>query len=175
MQGKEVACNIGRLSPGSVVFEDIGTEIFKGQVLKPLERNSPRHTTDPLPGRIRYRAQDHSEVEVPFGDKDQKGDFTLRHGDWVQFLLATDRRDQLQRATAIALLDETFELSGERREQGMVASLKEGFGFLRGVDRSVRVFFHFTEVLDTVSSIEIEKSDFFVDFLPFFIVLLTDS
>ena len=74
----------------------------------------------------------------------------MRHGDWVQFLLATDRRDQLQRATSISLLDETFEVSGERREQGMVASLKEGFGFLRCVDRNVRLFFHFTEVLDTV-------------------------
>lgn len=81
----------------------------------------------------------------------QKGDFTLRHGDWVQFLLATDRRDQLQRATSISLSEETFELSGERREQGMVASLKDGFGFLRCVDRNVRLFFHFTEVLDTVS------------------------
>lgn len=23
--------------------------------------------------------------QVPFGDKDQSGEFTLRHGDWVQF------------------------------------------------------------------------------------------
>ncbi|XP_031630899.1 cold shock domain-containing protein E1 isoform X2 [Contarinia nasturtii] len=154
--GKEVACNISRLPPGSVVFEDIGTQQYKGQVLKPLERANPvRHNNDPLPGRIRYRAPDHSEVEVPFGDKDQKGDFTLRHGDWVQFLLATDRRDQLQRATSISLLEETFELSGERREQGMVASLKDGFGFLRCVDRNVRLFFHFTEVLDTTREIRV--------------------
>lgn len=75
----------------------------------------------------------------------------MRHGDWVQFLLATDRRDQLERATSISLLDETFEVSGERREQGAVANLKDGFGFLRCVDRTVRLFFHFTEVLDTVS------------------------
>lgn len=46
--------------------------MYKGQVLKPLERLNPvRHSNDPLPGRIRYRAPDHSEVEVPFGDKDQ--------------------------------------------------------------------------------------------------------
>ncbi|XP_049296996.1 cold shock domain-containing protein E1 [Anopheles funestus] len=149
--GKEVACNIARLAPGSVIFEDVDTTIYKGQVLKPLDRNNParQQTNDPLPGRIRYRAADHSEVEVPFGDKDQKGDYTLRHGDWVQFLLATDRRDQLQRATSISLLDETFQVSGEKREQGVVASLKEGFGFLRCVERSVRLFFHFTEVLDT--------------------------
>lgn len=149
--GKEVACNITRLPPGSVIFEDVNETVMRGQVLKPLELRSPnaQQSTDPLPGRIKYRAADHSEVEVPYGDKDRKGDFTLRHGDWVQFLLATDRRDQLQRATCISLLDETFRLSGERREQGVVAQLKEGFGFIRCVERSVRLFFHFTEVLDT--------------------------
>ncbi|XP_037928242.1 cold shock domain-containing protein E1 [Teleopsis dalmanni] len=152
--GREYACNITRLPPGSVIFEDVDSTIYKGQVLKPLDRNNPtRQTNDPLPGRIRYRAPDYSEVEVPFGDKDQKGDFTLRHGDWVQFLLATDRRDQLQRATSISLLDETFKVSGEKREQGVVASIKEGFGFLRCVERNVRLFFHFTEVLDTTREI----------------------
>lgn len=150
--GKEVACNITRLPPGSVIFEDVDPTIMKGQVLKPLEINNPLNpiqNTDPLPGRIKYRAPDHSEVEVPYGDKDQKGDFTLRHGDWVQFLLATDRRDQLQRATCISLLDETFLLSGEKREQGVVAQLKDGFGFIRCVERNARLFFHFTEVLET--------------------------
>ncbi|XP_037906912.1 cold shock domain-containing protein E1 isoform X3 [Hermetia illucens] len=149
-QGREYACNITRLPPGSVIFEDVDSTIYRGQVLKPLDRDSPnRHNNDPLPGRIRYRAPDYSEVEVPFGDKDQKGDFTLRHGDWVQFLLATDRRDQLQRATSISLLDETFKVSGERREQGVVSTLKDGFGFLRCVERNTGLFFHFTEVLDT--------------------------
>ncbi|XP_017486905.1 PREDICTED: cold shock domain-containing protein E1 [Rhagoletis zephyria] len=156
ISGREFACNITRLAPGSVIFEDVDTTIYKGQVLKPLDRNNPaRQTNDPLPGRIRYRAPDYSEVEVPFGDKDQKGDFTLRHGDWVQFLLATDRRDQLQRATSISLLDETFKVSGEKREQGVVASLKEGFGFLRCVERNLRLFFHFTEVLDTSREIAV--------------------
>ncbi|XP_049798939.1 LOW QUALITY PROTEIN: cold shock domain-containing protein E1-like, partial [Schistocerca nitens] len=146
---KEVACNITRLPPGTVVFEDVGSEVMKGQVLKPLERGQQmRHLNDPLPGRIRYRAADHSELEIPFGDKDQKGDFTLRHGDWVQFQIATDRRDQLQRATNISLLDESFVVSGERREQGVVASLKDGFGFLRCVERDARLFIHFNEVLD---------------------------
>ncbi|XP_034946970.1 cold shock domain-containing protein E1 isoform X2 [Chelonus insularis] len=147
--GKEVACNITKLPPGSIVFEEVGTEVMKGQVLKPLERgNVARHQNDPLPGRIRYRAPDYSEVEVPFGDKDQKGDFTLKHGDWVQFLLATDTRDQLKRATEISLLPESFAVSGERREQGVIAALKDGFGFIRCVDRDARLFFHFSEVLD---------------------------
>ncbi|XP_026474088.1 cold shock domain-containing protein E1-like [Ctenocephalides felis] len=152
--GKEVACNIVRLPPGTVVFEDVDPDITKGQVLKPLDRGTgQRHQSDPLPGRIRYRAPDHSEVEVPFGDKDQKGDFTLRHGDWVQFQLATDRRDQLRRATSISLLDESFVVSGERRDQGVVVALKDGFGFLRCAEREPRLFFHFTEVLDVTREI----------------------
>ncbi|XP_053971137.1 cold shock domain-containing protein E1 [Hylaeus anthracinus] len=154
--GKEVACNITKLPPGSIVFEEVSNEVVKGQVLKPLERGiSARHQNDPLPGRIRYRDTDHSEVEIPFGDKDQKGDFTLRHGDWVQFRIATDTRDQLKRATEILLLPESFTVSGERREQGIIAALKDGFGFIRCVDRDARLFFHFNEVLDVDREISV--------------------
>lgn len=61
-----MACNITKLPSGSVVFEDVSPEIMRGQVLKPLERGSLLRSVqnDPLPGRIRYRAMDHSEVEV---------------------------------------------------------------------------------------------------------------
>lgn len=45
-------------------------------------------------------------------------------------------------------MPESFLVSGERREQGIVISLKEGFGFLRCVDREPSIFFHFNEVLD---------------------------
>jgi hypothetical protein len=38
------------------------------------------------------------------------GDFTLKHGDWVKFVIATDRRDKLQRATKIELMDESFQV-----------------------------------------------------------------
>lgn len=52
---------------------------MKGQVLKPLDKTPQNHLpSEPLPGRIRYRAPDYSEVEVSFGEKDQQGDFTLR-------------------------------------------------------------------------------------------------
>lgn len=74
------------------MFEEICEEVMKGQVLKPLERgNLARLQNDPLTGRIRYRAEDHSEVEVPFGDKDQKGDFTLRSlvASWKKFIFVT--------------------------------------------------------------------------------------
>ncbi|KAJ8929356.1 hypothetical protein NQ314_017960 [Rhamnusium bicolor] len=158
--GKEVACNITRLPPGTVIFEDLKPEILKGQVLKPIDRG-PRNPNDALPGRIRYRAPDHSEVEISFSEKDQMGDFTLRHGDWVQFQIATDRRDALDRATHILLLDESFRVSGEKREQGVVASIKEGFGFLKCVEREARLFFHFNEILDVDRTNEVQINDEF--------------
>ncbi|KAL1456190.1 hypothetical protein WDU94_000937 [Cyamophila willieti] len=159
--GKEVAVNLSLLPRGSVVFEDLTEDIVKGQVLKPLERSLPRHpNTDPLPGRIRYRAPDHSEVEIPFGEKDQRGDFTLKHGDWVQFQVATDRRDSLRRATRISLLHESFVVSGERREQGVVTSvlLGEGYGWVRSAEREPRLLFKLGEVLDRSES-EIKVND----------------
>merc|ERR1719447_1600052 len=146
--GKEVACNLTKLAVGTVVFEDVGTEYFTGQVLKPLDRTGKYQQTDPLPGRVKYRAVDRSEAEIPFGEKDQVGDFTLRHGDWIKFVVAIDRRDKLKRATRIELLDESFKVSDERREQGVVQALKEGFGFIKCVDRSEKMFFHFSECLD---------------------------
>ncbi|XP_026738767.1 cold shock domain-containing protein E1 [Trichoplusia ni] len=164
--GKEVACHITKLPSGSVVFEDVSPEIMRGQVLKPLERGNMVRVpqNDPLPGRIRYRAADHSEVEVPFGDKDQCGEFTLRHGDWVQFQVATDRRDQLKRATNISLLDESFNVSGERREQGVVCSLRDGFGFIRCVEREQTMFFHFAEVLRLGQELSVgDEVEFTVD------------
>lgn len=81
--------------------------------------------------------------------------FCDRHGDWVQFRIATDTRDQLKRATEILLLPESFTVSGERREQGIIAALKDGFGFIRCVDRDARLFFHFNEVLDVDREISV--------------------
>lgn len=79
----------------------------------------------------------------------------FRHGDWVKFRIATDTRDQLKRATEILLLPESFNVSGEKREQGIIAALKDGFGFIRCVDRDTRLFFHFNEVLDVDREISV--------------------
>jgi len=155
--GKEVACNLVKLPQGTVVFEDIGTEWFRGQVLKPLDRSGKYQQTEPLPGKVKYRAADRSEAEIPFGDKDQLGDFTLKHGDWVKFIVATDRRDKLKRATKIELLDESFSVSDERREQGVVQVLQqtEACGQIKCVDRSDKMFFYFSECLDVSRSLTI--------------------
>jgi len=56
-------------------------------------------------------------IEIPFGDRDQVGDYTLRVDDIVEFNIATDRRDKLQRATNIGLSEHTFFVSKEQREK----------------------------------------------------------
>ena len=53
--------------------------------------------------------------EIQYGDKDQAGECTLQQGDIVSFNIATDRRDGLQRACNIILLEDTFN-NGEQRE-----------------------------------------------------------
>ncbi|KAK8764712.1 hypothetical protein V5799_032693 [Amblyomma americanum] len=107
--GKEVACNITRLAPGTVVFEDIDPELLQGRVTVVADRGRPSQAaaSDPLPGRIVY-TRGEEELEMPYGERDPKCEYSLQVGDQVQFNIATDRRDGLQRATNIELLDQSF-------------------------------------------------------------------
>lgn len=144
--GKEVAVNIARLPDGSVIFEDIALEKRRGKVQKTLRGPHGRRQSDPLAGRIVYETVN-GPIEIPYGDKDQKGEHTLQPGDIVEFNIATDRRDKLQRATNIVLVLDTFKVNGEKRENGVVAAVKDGFGFITCAERDARMFFHFSEVM----------------------------
>ncbi|CAG0884398.1 unnamed protein product [Darwinula stevensoni] len=155
--GKEVATNITLLPAGTVIFEDVEAETIKGQVLKTVEKGAMRQPNEPLSGRIRFRGKDRSEVEIQFGERDMKGEFSLRHGDWVCFNIATDRRDKLQRATNISLLDESFVVSGEKREQGIISTLKEDLGYIKCVEREANLFFNVNEVLDVSQKLAVDN------------------
>lgn len=39
--------------------------------------------------------------------------------------------------------------------QGVVAALRDGFGFIRCAQRDMRMFFHFNEFIDLVSSLPV--------------------
>lgn len=144
--GKEVAVEIEGLPEGTVIFEDIAIETAKGKILKMIKTTN-RRSSEALAGRIMYETSK-GLIEIPFGEKDQRGECTLLQGDTVEFQVATDRRDKLQRATNIGLLEETFECPGEIRETGVIAALKDGYGFINCTDRESRMFFHFSEFLD---------------------------
>lgn len=144
--GKEVAVEIEHLPEGTVIFEDIATEKVKGKILKMIKTTN-RRPSEALAGRIMYETSK-GLIEIPFGEKDQRGECTLLQGDSVEFQIATDRRDKLQRATNIGLLEETFEYTGEIRESGVIAALKDGYGFIYCAERDARMFFHFSEFID---------------------------
>ncbi|ELU07507.1 hypothetical protein CAPTEDRAFT_158253 [Capitella teleta] len=145
---KEVATNIEKLINGTVIFEDVAVERRRGKIQKILKGPNGRRLSDPMAGRIVYETVK-GPIEIPFGDKDQEGDYTLMPGDLVEFNIATDRRDKLQRATCIDLVVDSFKVNIEQREKGIVATLKDGFGFIQCADREGRMFFHYSENMDT--------------------------
>ncbi|KAF3813279.1 hypothetical protein GH733_018443, partial [Mirounga leonina] len=144
--GKEVATDVKLLPQGTVIFEDISIEHFEGTVTKVIPKVPSKNQNDPLPGRIKVDFV--IPKELPFGDKDTKSKVTLLEGDHVRFNISTDRRDKLERATNIEVLSNTFQFTNEAREMGVIAAMRDGFGFIKCVDRDARMFFHFSEILD---------------------------
>lgn len=151
---KEVAVNIKKLPVGTVIFEDISIDKIQGKIIKTLKSN--RRQSDPLGGRISCQTAK-GTAEYPYGDKDQSGEFTLQIGDLVEFQVATDRRDKLQRATKIQLCPETFSQNSEKREKGVVSNLKDGYGFIQCTDRESKIFFHFSELVDSKKEIRTQE------------------
>lgn len=157
--GKEVACGIVRLPTGTVVFEDIGTELLEGTVTALADRSRPGNaqaaaSSDPLPGRIVYTLGER-ELDISYGERDPKCDYSLQVGDRVQFCVATDRRDGLQRATNIELVDQSF--TNEKRQVGVVATVKETFGFISCPARDSQIYFKTCELLDP--EVQLHASD----------------
>ncbi|XP_045442798.1 cold shock domain-containing protein E1 isoform X4 [Pipistrellus kuhlii] len=144
--GKEVATDVRLLPQGTVIFEDISFEHFEGTVTKVIPKVTSKNQNDPLPGRIKVNFV--IPKELPFGDKDTKSKVTLLEGDHVRFNISTDRRDKLERATNIEVLSNTFQFTNEAREMGVIAAMRDGFGFIKCVDRDARMFFHYSEILD---------------------------
>ncbi|KAK2146556.1 hypothetical protein LSH36_600g01076 [Paralvinella palmiformis] len=153
--GKEVAVNIKKLAEGTVIFDDVAVEKRRGKILKTLKSPHGRRQSDPLAGRIVYETVK-GPIEIPYGDKDQKGEYTLQQGDLVEFNIATDRRDKLQRATNILLVDDTFKISSEVRETGIVTTLKDGYGFIRCMERDASMFFRFSELLNQEKEVKVQ-------------------
>ncbi|NXI53362.1 CSDE1 protein, partial [Chloroceryle aenea] len=151
--GKEVATDVRLLPQGTVIFEDISIEHFEGTVTKVIPKVPSKNQSDPLPGRIKVDFV--IPKELPFGDKDTKSKVTLLESDHVRFNISTDRRDKLERATNIEVLPNTFQFTNETREmasiylfKGVIAAMRDGFGFIKCVDRDARMFFHFSEIMD---------------------------
>ena len=138
---KEVAVSVNKLTPGSVVFEDVSDGWFTGRIIKTLDRQNGSHSSsssssrsqstlpsgtssEPFPGRIAYNNKNDEQIEIPFGERDVRGEYSFKCDDLVTFQVVTDRRDGLQHASGVDLLEDTFTVTQEHREQGYVAALK---------------------------------------------------
>uniref|UniRef100_A0A8C9VCS5 Cold shock domain containing E1, RNA-binding n=1 Tax=Scleropages formosus TaxID=113540 RepID=A0A8C9VCS5_SCLFO len=119
--GKEVATEVRLLPQGTVIFEDVSSDVYEGTVTKVIPKIPNKNQNDPLPGRICIR-KNFKDKELPFGDKDTKSKVTLLEGDHVQFNISTDRRDKLERATNIEILPDTFHFTKETREMDMLSA-----------------------------------------------------
>ncbi|XP_067945654.1 cold shock domain-containing protein E1-like [Watersipora subatra] len=153
---KEVATNISKLPEGTVVFEDVSTEKKRGKIAKVIK--ATRKHAEPLAGSITYETADDSK-DIAYSERDISGEFTLFVGDVVDFQIAKDRRDGLIHATNVTLCEESFIVSKEKRDKGVVSSVKESYGFLQilSADCSTGVgdaqlFFHFNELYESTNT-----------------------
>lgn len=146
-QGKEIAIKVNKLSAGTVVFEDISPNRFRGHVIKSINARALNNSVDGhLTGMIEYQGETDTH-EVLFGDRDTEDDIILQKGDVVEFNVSTDRRDKLERAVTIKLISVCLK-NGQTRDYGVISSLKDGFGFIKCAEQDLSIFFHFSEVLE---------------------------
>lgn len=79
--------SVEHLPEGTVKFEDISKDTFQGTVEKVFSRAKRQ---EPLNGRVYYSANE-GTAELPYGEKDVMGEFTVLPGDVVGFKIATGR------------------------------------------------------------------------------------
>jgi cold shock CspA family protein len=106
-------------------------------------------------------------------DKEREGNlYTLKIGDPVKFKLLTDKRTAEKRAINVDIDYDYFRtrqkpqdlhkkvpltlfkffddaMNTEKREMGVIAAVKDGFGFIKCVSRDQRMFFHCNEIIDS--------------------------
>ncbi|CAF4407626.1 unnamed protein product, partial [Rotaria sp. Silwood2] len=144
---KEVAINIVILPKGTVQFDELDKTLYIGRILQPFQIK-PKKSNEPLTGRLLYDTSDNKMSELPFGERDRCGLYTLLENDIVQFVIAKDKRDDMMRATQISLLDQSFLKSKEHREMGIVIKLDSTTGGQIKCFLSDQIIpFRFTEVM----------------------------
>ncbi|XP_075249316.1 uncharacterized protein LOC142342032 isoform X2 [Convolutriloba macropyga] len=84
------------------------------------------------------------KYSLSFVPTDVRGDTTyLKQGDRVSFRIATDDRTDSMKARDVCLEESV----PSPRLQGVVCSMKDNFGFIKQVEGTADVFFHFSEYM----------------------------
>ncbi|MBN3317849.1 CSDE1 protein, partial [Atractosteus spatula] len=132
----------------TVVFEDVGTKLYDGVVIKPTVKVcNTKQIAGPesFPGRVLVRING-SDQELPFGARDLQTEMTVFEGDHVQFNISTQRSTGAERAINIEILPDTFQFTKETRDTGVVVDMGASCGFIK-CKRSPRMFFCLSEVM----------------------------
>ena len=162
---KEIAVRVVTLPRGTVKFEEQIAEKVRGKVLK-VESLSARQQQQQQRGqhnrfgsRNRNAIQGEIEVQPPadaadaepytvsFNGQSVRFDHTLRKDDELVLDVMLDKRAQKRYATNVILVKPA---ASEKREQGIVESVKETFGFIDGFGEWRKIFFHQSNVLRTL-------------------------
>lgn len=128
--GKEEAVNLRVLEKGTVQFVDVFDNSIYGTLLRSPDCKRVNNS-DPLAGNISYVCGNECKVmQIPFGEKDKKYQYSLHPGDIVAFKIAVDRRDQLQRACQVELCLNSFPSRKETRHMGVVKMFDGSAGLI---------------------------------------------
>jgi len=162
---KEVALKIAILPKSfPVIFDDVELDVygfpmeFEGVITKPClkdmsnDKGKKNYKIKYEPGIISFRNNKTGgrKKELHYFERDRQSSFTLLKHDRIIFNIATDRRTKNERAISIRLVFDKME-GRNRREKGVVAAVKEGFGFIKrekAQKGDSRIFFHSSEVLE---------------------------
>jgi len=137
------ALEIQVLPAGSVVLEEHLEGPFQGVVKKePSGRGRPQDQSGGIITMMNDNTGEEEAISFKIGDVEERR--SLRRGDDVEFAMVLDKRLKKKRAVKVKM----GMPSGEGREQGIVGTLKDSFGFIDCADRDARLFFHFSEMLD---------------------------
>lgn len=166
---KKKAIHIKHAPSGSVVFETVLPERFRGIVIrecKPGVAQPPPHISVKKRdehGTVEFINPQGNKFSLTFASYDLKNKKAqIWPGDEIEFNIAVEAKTGIRGATHIELV-KPKELI---REQGVVTAVKNYFGFISTPTRVDEVYFHFTELELIMDKSEIShvKPGFEVEF-----------
>jgi len=136
------------LPSGSVVLDEVVEGQQKGKIVKldmaREDKWSSRAQEVAIGGQVEIiDGPDGLPARVSFVVKDcpTLDGGSLMAGDILEFKMVKELRNG--KFTALDMV--RIQMAADNREQGVVATVKENFGFIKCADRDIRIFFHFSE------------------------------
>lgn len=142
---KLCAVRVRGLPKGSISFTTQSEERYRGIVEKELNSALfPRRGEEEDKGVISMTAPDTGFESLLFGTTDIRAGVRLKCGDEVEFHILVDKRTNKKHATDITLVRSSF----EKREMGVVCSVKKNYGHITCQEQDEDLFFHFSDFED---------------------------